>query len=266
MIDLVLLLVLGVVFGLRAKPAPFPAFSPSETAPAAVETVPLPEGLPAPVDRFYRLVYGDQVPIVDSAIYGGRGTIRFMGVTMPARLRFSHQAGYNYRHYMETTFYGFPVIKVNEHFIDGHSRLELPFGVVENDPVVDAAANQGLWAESVVFSSLFLTDARLRWEAVDEQTARLYVPWGGEEQVFTASFDPASGLLARFETLRQRDAKTAPMRWWGDLTYSLAENGRPAPTRMSVTWEDEGSPWLVAEVEELVLNPDLDAYIQQRGP
>ena len=68
-----------------------------------------------------------------------------MGVTMPARLRFSHQAGYNYRHYMETTFYGFPVIKVNEHFIAGHSRLELPFGVVENDPVVDAAANQGLW-------------------------------------------------------------------------------------------------------------------------
>ena len=37
--------------------------------------------------------------------------------------------------------FGIPAMKVNEWYLDGHSRLELPFGVVENEPKVDMAAN-----------------------------------------------------------------------------------------------------------------------------
>jgi hypothetical protein len=44
---------------------------------------------------------------------------------------------------------GIPAITVNEHYLDGHSRLELPFGTVENEPKIDMAANLGLWAESI---------------------------------------------------------------------------------------------------------------------
>ena len=76
-------------------------------------------------------------------------------------------------------------MKVNEHYIDGHGRLELPFGVAENDPSVDSAANQGLWAEMSVYPAGYLTDKRVRWEAVDDTTARLHVPWQDGEQVFT---------------------------------------------------------------------------------
>ena len=40
-----------VVIGLRINPTPFPAY-PARTPP--LQTVPLPAGLPEPVDRFYR--------------------------------------------------------------------------------------------------------------------------------------------------------------------------------------------------------------------
>lgn len=58
--------------------------------------------------------------------------MRFKGITLPARLRFTHKAGESYRHYIEATFWGLPVLKVNEHFLKGKSRLALPFGVIED--------------------------------------------------------------------------------------------------------------------------------------
>ena len=140
LIDVVFLLILGVVFGLRAQPAPFTAYTASSTP---AETISLPTGLPKPVERYYRLTYGDQIPVYTSAVMTGRGTVRFMGVTLPARMRFTHIAGQAYRHYIEATFSGLPVFKVNERFLEGHTRLELPVGVVENDPGVNSAANQG---------------------------------------------------------------------------------------------------------------------------
>ena len=87
-----------------------------------------------------------------------------MGVSMPARLRFTHAAGQAYRHYIETTFYGFPLLKVNERYLDGHTRFELPFGVEEDKPGVDSAANQGLWAETIFYPAYLATDPRLRWQ------------------------------------------------------------------------------------------------------
>ena len=262
-IDVALLLALALVFGVRVKPAPFPAF----TAPvAAIETIPLPPGLPAPVERFYRQTYGEEIPVYRSAVMSGRGTVRFMGVTFPARLRFSHISGKSYRHYMEATFYGFPVFKVNEWYLDGHSRLELPFGVVENDPGVDSAANQGLWAESMAYPALFITDPRARWEAIDETHASLVVPFGDSEQVFTIQFDPQSGEMVRFETERYRDAKAGTLRWWGEVMDGKIQPGVPPDLVLAVTWEDEGTPWLVYALEEVAFNADLSAYIRQAGP
>jgi len=33
-----------------------------------------------------------------------------------------------------------------------------------------------------------------------------------------------------------------------------------------VTWEDEGTPWLVSRVEDVVFNSDVSDYIRQEGP
>ena len=54
---LIALLIVGWS-GLKIKPKPFPLYS-SRTP--AMEFVPLPAGLPAPVERFYRQIFGDQI-------------------------------------------------------------------------------------------------------------------------------------------------------------------------------------------------------------
>jgi hypothetical protein len=265
LIDLGFLVILFVAFGLRMQPAPLPAYSAVPSYPAG--TVPLPTGLPAPVERFYRQTYPDgQLPVYHSAVISGRGTLRLMGLTFPSRYRFVHETGQDYRHYFESTFYGFPVMKVNEHFIGGHGRLELPFGVVENDPAVNSAANQGLWAEMSVYPAAFLTDGRARWEAVDDRTARLHIPWQADEQVFTVHFDPQSGRMLRMETMRAKDAKSGLVLWTADIAAVPSRDGQPARVLQSATWADEGTPWLALEAENIAFNTDVSEYIHQTGP
>ena len=263
LIDVVFLLALGVVFGLRVKPAPFPAYGATSTP---AQMAPFPTGLPEPVERFYHLTYGEEIPVYQSAVFSGRGTIRFMGITFPGRVRFTHIAGQGYRHYLEATFYGLPVFKVNEHYLDGRARLVLPVGIVENDPGVDSAANQGLWAETLWYPAVYLTDPRVHWEAVNDTTTRLYVPFGEEEQEFTVQFDPQTGTVARMETLRYRDEKAGKLRWWTETIQGKSQNGKPAPEYAAATWEDESTPWLVIELEESVFNSDVNTYICQTGP
>ncbi len=263
-INVALLVVLVLVFGLRVKPASLPAFP----APAAtIETVPLPKGLPAPVESFYRQTYGDRIPVYHSAVMSGRGSVRLMGITFPALIRFSHISGQDYRHYIEANFYGLPILKANERYLDGHNRLELPFLVAENDPCADSAANQGLWAETLAYPAFLLRDARVRWGPIDETHASLTVPFGDGEQVFIIQFDPQSGEMIRYETNRCHDAKKGTIRWWGDITTSgESQNGKPRNKITTATWEDEGTPWIVFEVEEAAFNADLSSYIRQKGP
>ena len=145
--------------GLQVKPKPFPAY-PEQTP--ALNTVALPADLPAPVARFYETIAGNQVPVIESAVISGRGKLRVKGITFPARFRFTHIAGQGYRHYIEATVFGYPVMKVNEWYLDGQARMELPVGVIENEPKIDIAANLSLWGEAVWLPSIFVTDPRVR--------------------------------------------------------------------------------------------------------
>ena len=42
-------------------------------------------------------------------------------------------------------------------------------------------------------------------------------------------------------------------------------NGNPTMSRTTITWFDAGQPWVVFDVEELLLNVDVDEYIRARG-
>ena len=258
----VVLIMLGWL-GLRVKPQPFPAF-PQQAS--VTETIPLPDGLPAPVERFYRQVYGERVPVIESAVLTGRATMRLNGITFPARFRFTHDAGQRYRHYIEATVFGLPLMKVNEHYLDGKGRLELPFGV-EEAPQVDQGANLALWGEPIWFPSIWITDTRVRWEPIDEDTALLVVPFGGEEQQFVARFDPQTGLLSILESMRYKGADAeAKILWINQALQWDTLDGYTIPAVGAVTWFDEGTPWAVFTVEDVVYNADVRDYVQAKGP
>ena len=262
LIGILALLLIAGWLGLRVKPKPFPAFAGNASV---LETVPLPAGLPAPVERFYRQTYGDRVPLIESAVISGRAVMSPVGgLKIPARFRFYHRAGHDYRHLFEMTWFGRTFGTGNEHYLDGASRLALPFGLSDEGPQVDQAANLSLWAEYVWLPSVLVADPRVRWEPVDDNTALLVVPFGDEEQTFVARFDPASGRLTMLESMRYKDSKSAAQTLWlNESSNWRTINGVEIPTTGAVTWFDQGKPWAVFTVEEVVFNADVSQVIRE---
>jgi len=250
--------------GLQVKPVslrPFPREG------AVLGTIPLPPDLPPPVDRYYRAAYGDEIPMIESAVISGRAQLRIAGILFPSLFRFTHVAGHDYRHYIESTVFGLPLIRVNESYVDGRSRLELPFGVTEGEPKVAQAANLGLWAESIWLPSVFLTDRRVRWEADDENTARLIVPFDEQEEEFVVRFDPATGLIRTLESLRYKNETSAEKTLWVNEVLAWDDReGKLVPGEASVTWIDEGVAWAVFTVDEIIYNADVADYVREKGP
>jgi hypothetical protein len=251
--------------GLRVEPAPLPAPALAVSGPPTAATS-LPDDLPAPVERFYRTLYGEQIPVIDTLVISGRGTMRVQGITFPSRFRFSHRTGQAYRHHIQTTVFGAPLLSVDERFIDGEARLELPFGVSEG-PKVDQGANLALWAELVWAPAVWLTSPAASWERVDASTARLIVPFGGATEQFTVTFDPATGLLRRMMSLRYKGADATSKTLWINEVRKWGElDGQPVPLVTAVQWGDESTPWAVLRTEDVVYNADLSTYLRAEGP
>lgn len=252
--------------GLQIPPAPFAPFSPEAIE---LETVPLPSDLPAPVERYYRQLYGAEVPVINSAVISGRARMRPAGpFYLPARFRFTHDAGQGYRHYIEITFFGLPILKINEHYLNGNGRMEIPIVGVAQGPKINQGGNIGLWAETIYMPSVYLTDTRVRWEAVDAETAYLVVPFGEEEQRFVVRFEPETGRISHMEAMRYRsEADDEKILWIPKMVpgETVEAGGTTLDANTDLIWLDQGRPWAILTTEEIVYNADVSDYIRARG-
>ncbi len=235
--------------GIHLQPAPFP---PIQAAGAPVETIAIPSGLPAPVERFYRVTYGDQIPVPKTVVVTGRGSMRLQplfNLTFPMRFRFVHQSGQSYRHYFELTFLGLPIFQATEYYYGGKERMETPFGVDENNPKLDQGGNLGMWAELLQWSpAAIFANPQARWQALDASSARLVVPFGDGTAAFVVKFDEATGKIAYWETMRYQNGQGEKVLW---------RNG---------TWMDEGVPWLFPVTESIAFDVPVDTSFAAKGP
>ena len=261
---LIALLFLGWL-GLQIKPGPFSTY-PEKTP--ALKTIPLPSGLPVPVERFYKTVYGDEIPVIETVVAKGRATISPFGVKLPARFIFVHNAGKDYRHYIEATSFGIPLLKVNEGYLDGKSFFESPMGNIYDDASTNQGANLAVWAEAGWFPSIWITDPRVHWEPVDEKTALLFVPFEDQEENFVMRFNSETGLLDSMEAMRFRDSgpQAKKILWITRNIESKKIEGTQLDTVGSATWLDQGKPWATFTLEEVNYNVDVSQYIRRKGP
>ena len=224
-----------------------------------------PADLPPPVTRYVQAVFGDRIPVVQSALISGTARLRINGLVLPARFRFYYEAGHAYYHYIQTTWFGLPLLTVNERYQHGAAVLDLPGNRIENNAQTNAAGNLGLWAEGIWMPSIWFTDERVRWEPVDEHTARLIVPDAAPEETFTVRFDPHTGLLSDITTLRYQDPASAQRtRWINRALEWRTVNGVKIPWRAETQWDD-APPWATWHIDAILYNVDVAGRLAQFG-
>lgn len=238
--------------GLQVPPSNLP---PPVDEPQDLGTVEIPIDLPAPVRRYFQAAFGHQVPRIESLVVCGRARANF-GIWGPLRYRLVHRPGYDFERNMEITWFGLPVLKAIDRYVDGVGMTG-PVGKAATGPAIDQGANMILWAEGPWIPSLWITDSRIRWEAVDDTTARLVFPFEDKEDELMVHFDPESGLVARVTALRYPDEKGGKTPWRVDFTSWQTVNGVKIPTRAAVTWEDQGEPWSYWDYEHVFWNVDI---------
>lgn len=245
--------------GLKTEPKSPP---PHPETTKDIGTVGLPPDLPAPVQRHFSLTVGERVPLIESAVTWGRARLRISGVWLWATFKAYYIPGTSFYRVIKITWFGRPVLTGIDTYIHGRGTVTIA-GAMQAGEKIDSASNLGLWAESIWMPSIFVTDPRVRWEAVDDITAVLIVPYDGQEEHFTVNFNLETGLIAEMRTRRYRDQESEKTPWTIKVLQWENFHGVAVPARATVTWEDEGSPWAEFVIDGVEYNVDVSERLPE---
>jgi len=255
-----LVALVGVAWlGLQVQPRNFLISAEKNWSPAKIS---LPSDLPQPVKHYLQTITLDQnLPAMQSAIIWGRPWGRIGGIWLRFRHKSFYTSGQFYRQ-MEITWFGYPMMKVADSYLDGVGQQTMNGEVSATGKEFSQAACLGMWAEEAVWMpSVLATDPRLRWEAIDETTARLMVPCGTQHETLLFKFDAQSGLVQQISALRYRDLETGKIPWHIECLDWQPFGSVLLPARVAVIWEDEGSPWTYWLLEHVEYNVNVSKKI-----
>jgi hypothetical protein len=249
-------------FRIRPRAVPMPAYS------APPDTVALPMDLPEPVVCFYRSlgVDGGLAPVVDTFLLWGRAWMRRAPLPrLPVSFWSEHRVGWSARQRLAVTWFGLPLLRGVDDYIDGHGRMRIGRRLVTG-PEIDQGENLFLWAELLLVPSALAARPGVRWEAVDAEHAVLYVPFSTGSEPLTVRFDPVTGRLAECHAQRYRTPGRPKVGW--HITYDgwVSFPAGWYPSRISVRWADQARPWFVLDVDGVAVNVAVESDLTTPVP
>jgi hypothetical protein len=250
--------------GLQVKPNPYPPH-PEKTRDE--DTVELPANLPEPVHRHFRATMGERVSRIETAVVWGRGEFNLMGLWFPMRFKSYHVAGREFRRDMELTWFSTPIFRGYDSYIGGKGSLAFIglFGLLhvsDEGAKIDQGDNLAMWAEAPFTTpSAMVLDPRARWEPVNAHTARLVFPFRDGADSLRVEFAPETGLIRSISGMRYRGREETKTPYRGEYGEWGTVNRIKVPHRDAATWEDQGRPYVVLDIEGAEYNVDVSGKI-----
>jgi Family of unknown function (DUF6544) len=250
--------------GLRVRPRPLSPPEPGEDA----GEVSLPGDLPKPVARFYQaLGSGDlRAKRVNTFALWGRARMKQGPLPwMPVTFWSEHRAGWSGLQLLAVTWYRIPILRARDAYLDERGEMTIGRRSVSG-PEMDQGENLFLWAELVLVPSVLATRPGVRWEPIDDFTARLVFPFGDTHDEMVFQFDPATGLLEHGTAMRYQRVGGPKIGWrigyhgWRWFDAGLY------PSKITVTWLDSGRPWFIVDVDGIATNAPVSELLTAGSP
>jgi len=223
-----------------------------------VKMGPAAKQLPSPVERYLEVAFGGTPAPIDTLVMEGRGRVHIGRLPwLPIDVLMYHRLGRDYVGLIRVRPAGVTLLSVVDAYVDGAGVTKIgPAASV--GPEIDQGAFLGMWAAAIAYPR---TWGDAGWEAVDDQTARVRLPFKQGEEEALVHFDPPSGYPVRFEVDRYRAAGGPKIRWYGDSAEWTSFGGIPAPRRVTAWWSDQPAPWFEMTVETVQSSVNVDEAI-----
>ena len=210
------------------------------------EMIPLPDSLPYPIRHYLQMNFGDEVPLPTTAVAWGLGKRigrsfgRLGPLWMPSYWALYLVPGKEFVYRLTVTWFGRRMLQGGDELRQGFGRF-----IMNKDRLENTNINKSEWIMMWLYTimaapSAILADPANTWEAIDDQSAKLSVPYkDGTRWEFTLLFDSQTSQLTGVDTLRvtSRDGKEIPYQIRMDDHKKLGPGILPG--YMKAAWENE---------------------------
>src|SRR3954451_8059495 len=159
-----------------------------ETAPSGLSPI----ALPPPVARFRDLARND-VPIETVVIETSAVMRRPRVPPIPLEIRMAHRLGHDFVHQIRIGRGWLSFEFGLDAYVDGRGLMKIGPSI-DAGPHFDQGALIALWGEALGFPSAWEHRNDVRWEEINEVTARLVVPGPEGPIPIAVGFDPVTGF------------------------------------------------------------------------
>jgi hypothetical protein len=223
------------------------------------------EGLPAPVQRFFRTVLKDGQAIVTAVKLSQQGQFNMSETKAKwspftaTQLAIAQRPGFDWDARIQMA----PGLNVFVHdaYVSGEGNLHasllglFTLAKMHNTPELNQGELLRFFAEATWYPTALLPSQGVLWEAIDDASARATLTDGATTVSLMFQFNAEGAIATIRAEARYRDKLTA-MPWCGRFWDYTVRNGMLVPLEGEVGWEAFGST-LKDGLQRLVMNsPD----------